>query len=610
MKRVEPRNIITRYGFLIVALGVILVATLALVIMQYRSVRRTEAQTRAALEANLDLHLLGIVDEARRGMVDRASYITHSLGHNRLRDRDVDGLALSFARAKRRYPEIGELYGVFFERGAEGGAWRVLRYVAPAPDDPATSIYKGVPVGHLVIDPNTTEALRRAWLAIPDRAADATYTAFAPISLLDTEPRQIFFHTVYEPNHVSAQDDAARVGLFAFTADATSYPSADYLNNLVARFAERAASGSDAPGQLAYRVTLNDAGGGARDLVAIGDSPEPLRRRGFDPAERLFPTLTFGVELRDQSAAEHVAGYTRSSLLLGLGAAGLSLVGLVLTWRATEREMRVAQLKSDFLASISHELKTPLTAIRAFGDLLHSGRARDPERIREYGGMIKTESDRLTALLNNILEASRLERGIRRYRLEEGSLGATVSETAEVFRHTAEARGFTIEIALPSPPIKTKFDEGAIRQAILNLLSNAAKYSGGKPDAHRIEVAVSRTDGCAVIEVRDHGIGIASAEQRRIFDLFHRAPQPDAQARGGTGIGLAIVREIARAHGGEVSVESQPEEGAIFRLWLPLLLASTETGEAADAATESKVEGDDKGFGRRGRAERRYRLAR
>ncbi len=221
-------------------------------------------------------------------------------------------------------------------------------------------------------------------------------------------------------------------------------------------------------GQLAYRVTVGDPSGEERDLVSIGDSPEPPRRRGFDPAERLFPTLTFGVALRDRSAAELGAGHTRLSLLLGLGAAALSLIGLGLTWRATRREMRVAQLKSDFLASVSHELKTPLTAIRAFGDLLRSGRARDAERVREYGEMITTESGRLTALLNDILEASRLERGIRRYRLEEGALCAAVAEAVEVFRHTAQARGFTVEVTLPSPPVRTRFDESALRQVMLN----------------------------------------------------------------------------------------------------------------------------------------------
>lgn len=587
----EHRKFIARRRYLGIAMIAVMLSTLALALMQYFSARRTAAQTQAALEANLDLHLLGIVDEARRGMMDRASYITHSLGHNRLRDRDTEGLALSFARAKRRYPEIEELYAVFFERGAESDAWRVWRYVAPAPNNPATSIYRDMPVGHLVEDSDTTQALRQAWFAIPARAADATYAAFAPTSIGDKESRQIFFHTVYEPNHMSAQDDADRVGLFAFTADAARYPSANYLNNLIASRAARAASEADAPGELAYRVTLGEVNGEARNLVSIGDAPESLRRRGFDSAERLFPTLTFGVALRDQSAAQRVAGHTRLSLLLGLGAAALSLIGLGLTWRATEREMRVAQLKSDFLASVSHELKTPLTAIRAFGDLLHSGRARNPERIREYGGMIKTESDRLTALLNNILEASRLERGVRRYRLEESSLCATVAESVELFRHTAEARGFRVELALPPDAINTRFDEGAIHQALLNLLSNAAKYSIEKPHARRIEVTLKRDEAHAIIEVKDDGIGIAPSEQQRIFNLFHRATQTATQAIGGTGLGLAIVREIAHAHGGDITVISDINQGAIFSLRLPVSpiesKAEVEIAEARLATTKT-----------------------
>src|SRR5258705_3760621 len=179
-------------------------------------------------------------------------------------------------------------------------------------------------------------------------------------------------------------------------------------------------------------------------------------------------------------------------MLLGLAAAAVSLIGLGLTWRATRREIGGAQPKSDSLASISHELKTRLTAIRAFGDLLHSGRARDADRVREYGGLIKTESDRLTALINNILELSRLERGTRRYRLQEGLLCAAVATTVEVFRHTPEAKGCTIEVALPAPPLETHFEESAIRQALLNLLSNAAKYSVAFPSQRTIKVPLTR----------------------------------------------------------------------------------------------------------------------
>jgi len=128
-----------------------------------------------------------------------------------------------------------------------------------------------------------------------------------------------------------------------------------------------------------------------------------LRQRGLSESGELFPRLTFGVALRDQSVSRYVRTTTRLNLTLGLLASALLLFGLWLTWRATMREVSVAQMKSDFLASVSHELKTPLTAIRAFGDLIRSGRTRDGERIRKYGERITAESERLTGLLNNIL---------------------------------------------------------------------------------------------------------------------------------------------------------------------------------------------------------------
>jgi hypothetical protein len=188
----------------------------------------------AALEADLDLHLLGLVDEAKRDLVNRASYITHSISHNRIRNRDVPGLARPFTRAVRRYPEICELYAVFFERGQETGAWRVLRYQPPDVSDSGTAYYKGVALGSLVEDEQVTEALRQAWLAIPRREDDATYANFTPISLADPAPRQLFFHPVYEPDHMNRKGALDRVGLIALTAEADQYPHAGYLSELAA----------------------------------------------------------------------------------------------------------------------------------------------------------------------------------------------------------------------------------------------------------------------------------------------------------------------------------------------------------------------------------------
>ena len=594
-----------KYRYLIVASGAIIIATFALVILQYRSAQRTEAQARATMEANLDLHLLELVNEAKRDTLDHANHIMHALRQQRVRDRNVPSIERAFTRALRRYPEVESFYVVFFEPGQEAETWRALRFVPPDPNDPQVQKYDGVPVGKLVEETESTETLRRAWFSIPKHSQTALYSAFDPATAGDIHPRQFFFHTVYELDRLKRKDELERVGLLVLSANAENFPSKGYLNKLVARHEKMDKSVNGLLGKLNYTASLS-AGDAKRDLISPEIKAESIRKRGFESSDSLFPNLSFAVWSPDLEAKTFANEYTQSSILLGAGAAMLSLLGLSLTWRATRREMKVAQLKSDFLSSISHELKTPLTAIRAFGDLIHSGRARDEGKIREYGGIIKTESDRLTSLINNILEMSRLERGLRRYRLEEGFLCETVAETVEVFRHTPEAGNCQIKVELPSPPIKTKFDEGAIRQALLNLLSNAVKYSGETSGDRHIEVAVKRNESAAVIEVRDFGIGIPSAEHRHIFTAFHRAPQSEVQSKRGTGLGLAIVREVAQAHGGDVSVESELGAGATFRLHLPLLIDEHE--QTLPAAFEENI--NEKYSGHRRRAERRPGIAR
>ena len=575
-----------KHWYLVAATGTILLATLALVLMQYRAVRRTEAQARAILEANLDLHLLALVAEARRDMVGHADHVAHSIYQRLVRERDIPGLRRAVTRAAHRFPEVRDFYVVFFDPGREQETWRALRFVPADVNDARAQKYDGVPIGAFAEEADTAAALLKAWLAIPDRAAIATSTAYAPVSNVQPQPKQIFFHPVYEGGRVERQERLAPIGLIALTAEADTYPTPDYLRTLLARHGARAGR-NGLHEKWEFQVSRQE-GASMRALAATTELQFVVRQRGFDPAEGLFPNLRFGVA--PSYASTPANDYAGLSILLGLCAAGLALVGVVMTWRAVRRETRVAQLKSDFLTRISHELKTPLTAIRAFGDLLHSGRVRDAERIHEYGGLIKTESDRLTALINNILEYSRLERGVRRCRLEEGTLCAAVAETVEVFRHTVEAEGFTIDLSLPSPPLRAQFDESALRQALLNLLANAVRYAGTAESARRIEVAVWREQAEAVMAVRDHGIGIAASEQRRIFMPFYRAPHASSLPERGLGIGLAIVREIVEAHAGEVSVKSEQGCGATFILRLPLMAAhedSARKGAASQTLSES-----------------------
>lgn len=561
------RRYIQKHWYLIVASAAILIATLALLVMQYRSVQRTQAQTRATMEANLELHLLEMVDEAKRDTLDHASHIMHAIRQQRIRERNIPSIERAFTRTIRRYPEVQDFYVIFFEPGKQDETWRALKFIRPDKNKPV-STYDGIPLGSLVEDPPASEALRRAWNSVPKHSQTTLYAAFDPNTAEMERPQQFFFHTVYELDRLKRTAELECIGLLVFSAHPESFPSKDYLKKLVADHEKGDKEINGLLGKLNYSVSLTH-GDTKRDLVTTENTSGMLRTRKFDASSSLFPNLSFTIHSKDFEAKSFDNGYVQSSVLLAIGAAVLSFIGLGLTWRATQREMKVAQLKSDFLTNISHELKTPLTAIRAFGDLLHSGRAKDAERIREYGEIIKTESDRLTALINNILEMSRLERGVRRYRLEEGYLCEAVAETVEIFRHSPESAGFKIQVELPTPPVKTKFDESAIRQALLNLLSNAVKYSGDSDGSKRIEVRVKNDKNQAVIEVRDFGIGIAPGEQSQIFKPFHRVEQ-DAKAKG-SGLGLAIVREIARAHGGEVAVESGIEKGSTFSLHLPVL---------------------------------------
>jgi len=559
-------NGVRKYRYLLIASAAIVVAIFVLLFMQYRSVIRTHEYSQKTIKANLELHLFEIAEEAKRGILDHATHVMHGVGQQRLRERNIRSIEEALTRHAKRYPEVEDFYVVFFEGGREDETWRALKFVRPDANDPNVQKHGGIPIGTMVEDSATSESLRRAWQSIQKESQPTLYTAFDP-STPEGYPHQYFFHTVYELDRLERNTPLKNIGLLVFSADPDQFPSRNYLQNLVAKYQDRDKEVNGLIGKLDYAITWN-RGAENQDLISP-NKISPILARRFEDSDKLFPGLTFGISAPGIEAKASADEYAQSSIFLGLVAAIAAICGLALTWRAAKREMQVAQLRSDFLANISHELKTPLTAIRAFGDLIHSGRARKPERIREYGGIIKTESDRLTTLINNILEMSRLDRGVRKYRLEVGDLREAITDTVEIFRHSPEAAEFEIDVKLSLQPIETKFDEGAIRQAILNLLSNAVKYSGCNQKS-RIEIALRCEANGAVIEVRDFGVGVSAEDQRNIFTPFHRSMNDEIQAKGGTGLGLAIVREVARGHGGDIMLESKLGEGSVFRLSLPL----------------------------------------
>jgi signal transduction histidine kinase len=268
-----------------------------------------------------------------------------------------------------------------------------------------------------------------------------------------------------------------------------------------------------------------------------------------------------------QPIPEIVSASTRPQQALMIVLAVAMGLGVFLVAGAAAREVRVAELKSNFVASVSHDLKTPLALIQLFAETLELGRVRTPERAQEYYRIINGEAKKLTRLIENILDFSRMEAGLRPYRMEPADLAESVKNVLARMQTQIEQGHFAISTKIDADLPRVLADEGAAEQAIENLLANAMKYSG---EARNIEVTATRISGHIVVGVTDHGIGISRREQGRIFRKFYRVQRDLGGGPQGTGLGLAIVDHTMRGHGGFVRVESEPEHGSTFALHFPI----------------------------------------
>ena len=268
-----------------------------------------------------------------------------------------------------------------------------------------------------------------------------------------------------------------------------------------------------------------------------------------------------------QPIPEIVSASTRPQQALMIVLAIAMALGVFLVAGAAAREVRVAELKSNFVASVSHDLKTPLALIQLFAETLELGRVRTPDRAQEYYRIINSESKKLTRLIENILDFSRMEAGLRPYRMEPADLRESVTKVLARMETQFSQGNFNITTNIQPDLPRILADEGATEQAIENLLANAMKYSG---EARTIEVAAKRAAGHIVVSVTDHGIGISRREQGRIFRKFYRVQRELGGGPQGTGLGLAIVDHTMRGHGGFVRVESEPDHGSTFSLHFPI----------------------------------------
>jgi signal transduction histidine kinase len=310
---------------------------------------------------------------------------------------------------------------------------------------------------------------------------------------------------------------------------------------------------------------------------ACWDGSKPEVEHPFD---NVFNGLVLGIGLHGTTIADLSRRFARQQFLI-LGALSLLMgAGIVLMYRNVSRELALAKLKSDFVSNVSHELRTPLALIRLYAETLELGRISNHAKHQEYYEIIRKESERLTSLINNILDFSRIEAGKKEYSFRETNVADLVRSTLESYRFEIEQNGFYFEQKIDNnvPPLQV--DREAIARSLLNLVNNAVKYSANEK---YLGVHLYHRDGRVNLEVVDRGIGIPAKEQPKIFDKFYRVGDPLVHNTKGSGLGLALVRHIVRAHGGEVRVESAPGRGSKFIITLPVLASEVQQGEALSA---------------------------
>ncbi len=279
----------------------------------------------------------------------------------------------------------------------------------------------------------------------------------------------------------------------------------------------------------------------------------------FVPAALLLTVgiliLVFGSAARD---------YLFGSLILALVLT--TIIGTAATLAVLYREARVAKLQTDFVNKVSHELRTPLTSIRMFVETLQLGRLPDPARQQEALSILSTETERLSGLINRLLDWARMESGRRRYDFRPTMVSELVDDALAAFGSQLLAAPATVTRQIPPGLPRVNVDREAIVGAILDLLQNAHKYTGPEK---RIAISAEARDGAVLLRIADNGPGIAAPDQKRIFDKFYRAKDPLDRTIEGSGLGLAMVKHIVKSHGGSVGVESVPGAGATFIIALP-----------------------------------------
>jgi len=253
--------------------------------------------------------------------------------------------------------------------------------------------------------------------------------------------------------------------------------------------------------------------------------------------------------------------------------AGILIFGLTLTVRIVSHEIELGKMKSDFVSTVSHEFKSPLTSIRQLSEMLQTGRVRSEERRQRYYDVLLEQSERLSLLIDNILDFAKMEEGKKEFEFRTVEMGPLLEELVSTIQQQVRHEGFTVEAKFDNSLPSIQADRAAIIQAITNLIDNGIKYSAG---AKKVCVHGFTENQYLIIAVQDFGVGIKPEEIDKVFERFYRGGNELTRTVKGSGLGLTLVKQIVQAHHGTVHVESEPGRGSTFSIRLPLELTEVQ----------------------------------
>ncbi|HKP86702.1 MAG TPA: HAMP domain-containing sensor histidine kinase [Blastocatellia bacterium] len=561
MRRWSRSNLSSRTKLVALAVVALMLPTTILSIIQYRSLVDLEGKTKVAVQDNLRQTLQTITYKVQDNLKSLARKTLGPIDKDDLKPENFEKLDRYFASVKREHPEIEHLF---------------VYYMCDPMDKYYTLFY-------------TPDGLKRiGWPQIKEHS-DA-YKALwffdrAHESRISPDPKSEYLFWQTSCCQESANKDGRQFQEYIFHTfpcldgkDAIavaglslkpSYINETYLPRIIPELL-RSCDIDDRDSALALGIFDET---GSEVYTNRTNWRDYEMKSGFGPA---FPRWKIALGYKDTTIEALAKDNFQKNLMLTLFVLSLLILGIILTLRATAREMRLAQAKSTFVSNVSHELKTPLALIRLFAETLELGRVKSSEKAQEYYRIINNESRRLTQLINNILDFSKIEAGRKEYEFDESNIAEVVEDVLRSYEYQIVNAGFELTTDIRQDVPTVSIDRDAISQAVLNLINNAVKYSD---EVKKIAVRVRAKDGFVAIEVADSGIGIPRSEHEKIFEKFYRVSTGLVHNTKGSGLGLALVKHIVEAHKGKITVESAPDKGSKFIILIPAIAARVTTKE-------------------------------